>query len=455
MLGAALGTTPSVYACSGAVAANITSSTQYPGEQTNQLRRPGVDATASLLTLTIGGNDAGFSSVLQSCITQKLKADVTNAAVGTVGRWLGLGSDPSCAHSALFVASTNTQVDGVAAKVQDAYTQIAAKVDPVNTSIIAADYPKLFPNSTAEQDCVQLAPYLTRDDQNFVNTAGDRLDDKLRQAAGNAGVNFIDVRSAFAGHAVCGKAGTYINGLSVASGNGGSCTFSLLGQCVNTGLPIVGSFHPNAAGHANGYASAFQTLIDGASTRTPAGFPIDPGPPIGPHARLAAARAYTGGGQAPSMATGGAAATAGTPAVEVAALGAQPVIAGDASCEGKVQAGQLLQLTGNGFAPNTAVRIFVSSPGLAAAAEQQVGQAVADGTGTIALTVRVPLAAKGFTPAGATAGLISLDALGTGAKAAHQDDLTLVGLAPHGSACGTVDTCRSRASRRRSRTRRR
>lgn len=427
VLGASLGAAPVFYACSGAVADNVTRTVQYPGEGAFQLARPGVDASASLLTMTIGGNDAGFSSVLQTCIGQKLKADLKNATIGPVGRWLGMTSDPSCAHSSTFVTSTNSQVDTAGRAAQDAYQQVAGKVDPVNTSIIVADYPKLFPTSQAEQSCVQLAPFLSGDDQKFMNAAGDRLDDALNVAAAHAGVNFVDVRSQFAGHAVCGNSGAYINGLSIASGNAGSCIWAVLGKCVIPGLPIVGSFHPNASGHADGYASAFQAAINAAVTRTPQGFPANPGPSFGPHTRLAT----TGTSSTP---------TAGPAPVGVATLTAFPVSGGPSSCEGTVQAGQLLQVSGSGFTAGAAVQVFVSSAGLGASSEQQVGQVTADSNGVIATTIRIPLAAHGFTQAGSGAGLISVDAIGPGAAASHLDDLTMLGVAPHGSACGAVDT---------------
>jgi len=116
------------------------------------------------------------------------------------------------------------------------------------------------------------------------------------------------------------------------------------------------------------------------------------------------------------------------------------VTTGTTGCEGTVQAGQLLQVNGSGFTPSSTVRIVVSSAGLGSSSEQEVAQATADSTGAISQTVRVPLAAKGFTPSGSAAGLISVDTLGTGPSASHLDDLAMLGLAPHGSACGTVDT---------------
>jgi len=205
MLGAQL----KFYACSGATTANITTTRQYPGEPTFQLGEPGADTTAGLVTLTVGGNDAGFSAVLKTCIEQKLKANAVNAVAG----WLGFGQDPSCADSSSFVSSTNQQIDNVGPAVTSTYQAFLNQVDPINTSVIAAGYPHLFPTSMSAQNCVQLSPYLTNADQNYLNGATDRLDGVLGQSAGQAGVNFVDIRAAFDGHGVCGGSGAWINGL--------------------------------------------------------------------------------------------------------------------------------------------------------------------------------------------------------------------------------------------------
>ena len=212
VLGAFLGSAPLFYACSGAVTSDITSTSK--DTEPPQLLAPGVDPSADLVTMTIGGNDAGFSDVLKTCIEQKLKADAFNAAIGPVAVWLGLGIDSSCAHSDSFVSSVNTHIDNVFLPVKTTEQQLLAKVDPVNTSVIVADYPLLFPASHDDQNCLSLSIVLTNDDQDFMNTAGDRLDSVLQTAAGQAGVNFVDVRGAFAGHEICGPDGSYLNGIS-------------------------------------------------------------------------------------------------------------------------------------------------------------------------------------------------------------------------------------------------
>ena len=192
VLGAFLGSAPLFYACSGAVTSDITSTSK--DTEPPQLLAPGVDPSADLVTMTIGGNDAGFSDVLKTCIEQKLKADAFNAAIGPVAVWLGLGMDSSCAHSDSFVSSVNTHIDNVFLPVKTTEQQLLAKVDPVNTSVIVADYPLLFPASHDDQNCLSLSIVLTNDDQDFMNTAGDRLDSVL-QTAGRPGGGQLRRRS--------------------------------------------------------------------------------------------------------------------------------------------------------------------------------------------------------------------------------------------------------------------
>src|SRR4051794_26982167 len=273
VLGGIYGIAPKFYACSGAVTSDITS-TFHQGEPP-QITRDGVDSSADLLTMTIGGNDAGFSDTLKSCIEQKVKADAFNAAIGPVARWLGLGHDPSCANSDDFASSVDQRVDNVFSPAKSTYLAVKSATSRT-TSVMVADYPLLFPASHDDQGCLGLSIILTHDDMDWMNGEGHRLDNLLSNAASQAGVNFVDVRGTFAGHEVCGPAGAYINGLSTASGSGGACTWSVLGRCIIPGIPIVGSFHPNPSGHSSGYAAAFASAIDSATNRNDAGFPLNP-----------------------------------------------------------------------------------------------------------------------------------------------------------------------------------
>lgn len=63
----------------------------------------------------------------------------------------------------------------------------------------------------------------------------------------------------------------------------------------------------------------------------------------------------------------------------------------------------------------------------------------ADCAGAVAATVRIPFAATGFTPQGAEAGVVFVDAIGLDPAGSHRAAGAMAGLAPHGSHCGAVD----------------
>jgi hypothetical protein len=236
----------------------------------------------------------------------------------------------------------------------------------------------------------------------------------LANVASEVGVNLLDVRPLFKGHGVCSDSEPWINGLSIAS-ESGSCTWSVLGKCIIHPLTVSNSFHPNPSGHSGGYAVAFKNFLD-----SPAANSL-PGP------------------QASSLASPSRPAAVVAAAVVVNTLTVEPVISGTAACAGTYQAGQQVLVSGDGFAPGASVLLYVTSPGLLPANEQQVGQLTADSSGHVAGTIRIPPSATGFTPSGSLAGLVFINALGLGPDGAHVDDTAMLGLAPHTSSCGAVD----------------
>ena len=400
---------PQFYACSGAITDNIT--TAFQDDQPPQLTRDGVDEDTDLVTLTIGGNDAGFSDTLKACISQKLKAEAFNAVIGQVAVWLGFGMEPSCAKSDSFTDAVEQRIDNVFLPVRNTYAQIKSSTGQ-DTSVMAANYPHLFPDDHDDQDCLALEPILTNDTQDWMNEAGDRLGGTLLAAAINAGVTFVDVRGFFAGHEICGEDGGWINGLSIASGSGGGCTWEVLGRCIIPALPVIGSFHPNATGHASGYAAAFAATIDSSVDRNDAGFPRNP---------FALRR------------------TMAIPAVGVGTLTALPLTPGPEDCSGTVRAGQEVAVSGGGFVPGATVQVYAGSLGFGTTPELLLATLTADANGDVSTIVRVPLAATGFRPEGAAAGIVFLDALGLGTAIDHLDLVAMVGLSAPGASCGTIE----------------
>jgi GDSL-like Lipase/Acylhydrolase family len=161
------------------------------------------------VSYTIGGNDAGFSSVITEC------------------------AQPSWA------SNCNGAIDGAQSYIQNT---LPGRLDLVNNTIksrspsakvIVLDYPRLF-NGT---DCNALT-WFSSSEMTRLNQTADMLKNVIGAAATRAGANFVfrDVIPPFVGHAVCDGGGAssteWINGLS---------------------NPVGESYHPKVTGHANGY----------------------------------------------------------------------------------------------------------------------------------------------------------------------------------------------------------
>jgi lysophospholipase L1-like esterase len=161
------------------------------------------------VTYTIGGNDAGFSSVITEC------------------------AKPSWA------SNCDGAIDNAQAYINNT---LPGRLDLVNNKIkslaptakvIVLDYPRLFNG----EDC-NAGTFFSPSEETRLNQTADLLRSKLSAAATRAGANFLfrDVIPPFIGHAVC-------------DGGGGSST-----EWIN-GLsnPVGESYHPKTTGHANGY----------------------------------------------------------------------------------------------------------------------------------------------------------------------------------------------------------
>jgi lysophospholipase L1-like esterase len=193
------GTTLTSVACSGATVADV---------ERDQLEA--LTPATALVTLTIGGNDAGFSRVVTRC---------------ALPMWVAR-CGPPVQNARRFLRAT------LPARLDALYAAIRRRA-PVAT-VVVAGYPRLFNGI----DCGPVT-FFSRGDGRLLNGTADLLRDVLRDRARAAGFRFADVIPAFRGHAVCDDP-EWLNGLSA---------------------PLRESFHPNAAGHAEGYAPAILAAL--------------------------------------------------------------------------------------------------------------------------------------------------------------------------------------------------
>ncbi|MCX4745355.1 SGNH/GDSL hydrolase family protein [Kitasatospora sp. NBC_01287] len=184
----------SFVACSGAVTGDVLNS-----------QLSAVTSATTLISLTIGGNDAGFSNTMETCVL-----DGTSSCLSAV----------ATAES----YATNT----LPGQLNQLYAAIRAKAP--QAQVVVLGYPHLY---EVPGDCWFGISDTSR---NAINGAADSLDTVIAKAAANAGFTFADVRSAFSGHEICSD-DQWLH---------------------STTLPIDESYHPTADGQSLGYLPVFR-----------------------------------------------------------------------------------------------------------------------------------------------------------------------------------------------------
>ncbi|MFI6047683.1 SGNH/GDSL hydrolase family protein [Nocardia sp. NPDC051321] len=154
-----------------------------------------------LVSITAGGNDAGFGAILSSCVFP--------------------ASDASCD------AAVNAGIDyanrTLPGRLDGLYREIKAKAP--KAKVVVLGYPRLF-----ERDVCPLSFSLHKRDS--LNHGADELNRVTAGHAQSAGFTFANPTSRFAGHGICAR-DPWINQLNIAH--------------------PVESYHPDVDGHARAY----------------------------------------------------------------------------------------------------------------------------------------------------------------------------------------------------------
>jgi lysophospholipase L1-like esterase len=186
LLAAAKGMSLSHVACAGA---------RIPDVRANQLGA--LSAQTNLVTISIGGNDAGFSNVITQCAKPwpwTCTTDIANARS--------------------FIENT------LPGQLDTLYTEIGTRAP--NARVIVVGYPRLFNG----EECNLLAR-ISSSEQSALNGVADLLATKVSGVASAHGFDFVDPRAAFDPHRICDDV-EWLNGLSD---------------------PVGESYHPNRLGH--------------------------------------------------------------------------------------------------------------------------------------------------------------------------------------------------------------
>jgi len=180
-------------ACSGAVTSDVLNG-----------QIGSVTADTELVTIAIGGNDAGFADVMTDC---------------------NLGSDSSCvSRNQEAQAFAQSELPG---RLNGVYSAIRAAAP--DARVVVLGYPHIY---QLEGEC---SIGLSETKRAAINQSSDVLADVTASASSAAGFDFVDGRTAFAGHEICASGDAWLH----------SVTF-----------PVAESYHPTAAGQSGGYFNA-------------------------------------------------------------------------------------------------------------------------------------------------------------------------------------------------------
>ena len=202
-------------ACSGANISDVT---------TKQLSA--VTPDTAYVTITIGGNDIGFSSVVSTC----------------------LGTNTTACLNAVTAATATADSSAFRSKLRNLY--LAVKGNAPTAIIVATAYPRLFNG----KDCSILTSF-TSTEMTKLNQGADTLAEVIKAEALAAGILYAEVRNPFVTHAVCDRTPWILNASLFRS---------------------YESFHPNATGHSSGYKPTVASVM-GPISSTASSFKVTTG----------------------------------------------------------------------------------------------------------------------------------------------------------------------------------
>ena len=205
LISASKGLTLNFRACSGAKVADVTN-TQLSA----------LSAATTQVSISVGGNDAGFADVLTECAQPGWMSNCNGAIDGAQNL-------------------INTTIPG---RLSTLYASIKAKAP--NAKVVVVGYPRIFQG----EDCNAFT-WFSPAEETRLNQTADLLNSKTSAQAAAKGFTFVNPTSRFIGHAVCDDV-EWLNGLS---------------------NPVGESYHPNVAGHRDGYAPLVSTPLTGSAFR--------------------------------------------------------------------------------------------------------------------------------------------------------------------------------------------
>jgi lysophospholipase L1-like esterase len=197
LIAAARGYSLTFEACSGAKTTDVNSGQLGP-----------LNGSTKLVTITIGGNDAGFSTVIVDCAAWYFPC-----------------------QSAIDNANSFIR-NRLPALLDTTYAEIRSHAPSAH--VVVLGYPHLFTSNGATCNFDALTSYHEQE----LNGTADLIDGVIAGRAAAHGFTYVDPRNAFNSHEVCSSS-EWLNGLS---------------------WPTSESFHPNVSGQAD-FASLIEPVL--------------------------------------------------------------------------------------------------------------------------------------------------------------------------------------------------
>jgi lysophospholipase L1-like esterase len=168
-----------------------------------------LSSSTTLVSITIGGNDVGFSSVMETCVLES-----TSSCVSAVE------------------AAEKEATSTLPASLDSVFAAIAT--DAPNAKVVVLGYPQFYDLSKSSS-CIGLSTT----DRTDLNQGSVVLDGVISTAAAKYGDSYVDPDPYFAGHQIC-DSGSYLNSVDW--------------------LDLTASYHPNATGQKDGYLPALVSV---------------------------------------------------------------------------------------------------------------------------------------------------------------------------------------------------
>jgi lysophospholipase L1-like esterase len=183
-------------ACAGATTSSVISS-----------QLSALSSQTTLVSITIGGNDVGFESVMETCV---------------------LESTSSCVSA---VQTAENQASTILPGNMDRVLSAISAAAP-SARVVVLGYPALYDLSRSST-CIGLSTT----DRTVLNQAASLLDQVIAAAAARHGDVFGDVRGPFTAHQICDGGSSWLHSVNI--------------------FDISESYHPTAAGQSGGYEPVF------------------------------------------------------------------------------------------------------------------------------------------------------------------------------------------------------